>query len=63
MDAIERLLQWAAAQGVIVNGIKPKLLPGRGIGLVATRAIEVRGGTKRRARVEEPALSAHSHLL
>ncbi|KAH8171621.1 SET domain-containing protein [Sarocladium implicatum] len=41
MEAIENLLEWATAQGVEMKGIEPKHLPGRGIGLVATRKIEV----------------------
>ncbi|POR37577.1 Ribosomal lysine N-methyltransferase set11 [Tolypocladium paradoxum] len=41
MEAIERLLDWATAHGVELNGIGPKPLPGRGIGIVATRALQV----------------------
>ncbi|KJZ79353.1 hypothetical protein HIM_01504 [Hirsutella minnesotensis 3608] len=40
MEAIERLLEWAIARGVKLDGIEPKPLPGRGIGIVATRAIK-----------------------
>jgi len=42
MEAIEELLRWAAAQGVEMNGIGPKYMPGRGIGIVATRKLKVR---------------------
>jgi hypothetical protein len=41
MEAIKSLLEWAEAGGVEMNGIAPKPLPGRGIGFVATRRIEV----------------------
>ncbi|KAK0390759.1 hypothetical protein NLU13_0262 [Sarocladium strictum] len=41
MEAIENLLEWAKAGGVEMNGIAPKPLPGRGIGFVATRRLEV----------------------
>ncbi|KAH6607304.1 hypothetical protein Trco_003617 [Trichoderma cornu-damae] len=38
--AIEQLLEWASSMGVEVNGIHPKVLHGRGIGIVATRHLE-----------------------
>jgi hypothetical protein len=41
MEALERLLDWAQTKGVTLNGIGPKLLPGRGIGIVATRDLKV----------------------
>ncbi|KID89344.1 SET domain protein [Metarhizium guizhouense ARSEF 977] len=40
MEEIERLLNWAETKGVTINGIGPKPLPGRGIGIVATRALK-----------------------
>ncbi|KAL7790763.1 SET domain-containing protein [Trichoderma ceciliae] len=41
MDAaIEQLLVWTSSIGVILNGIHPKVLHGRGIGIVATRHLE-----------------------
>ncbi|KAI0019061.1 SET domain-containing protein [Xylariomycetidae sp. FL0641] len=40
MDAHEELLRWATGRGVKLNGIAPKRIPGRGIGLVATRDIQ-----------------------
>ncbi|KAI2634881.1 SET domain-containing protein [Hypomontagnella submonticulosa] len=39
MEPHEELLDWATSQGVKLNGIAPKRIPGRGIGLVATRNI------------------------
>ncbi|KAM4065049.1 SET domain-containing protein [Hirsutella rhossiliensis] len=42
MQATERLLQWATAQGVILNGVEAKPLPGRGIGIVATRPLKAK---------------------
>ncbi|KAI1077505.1 SET domain-containing protein [Whalleya microplaca] len=40
MDAHQELLDWATDKGVKLNGIAPKRIPGRGIGLIATRAIK-----------------------
>ncbi|OAQ94281.1 SET domain-containing protein [Purpureocillium lilacinum] len=40
MEAIEKLLDWATARGVVLDGIGPKPLPGRGIGIVATRELK-----------------------
>ncbi|KAF4124800.1 SET domain-containing protein [Geosmithia morbida] len=40
MDSISRLLDWASTQGIVLNGMTPKELPGCGIGLVSTRAIK-----------------------
>lgn len=34
-------IRWAVSQGVIVEGIVPIELHGRGLGMVATRTIEV----------------------
>lgn len=39
---IENLLVWAETQGIEINGCAPKQLHGRGIGIVATRALEVK---------------------
>lgn len=33
--------EWALAQGVIANGVTPARFPGRGLGMIATRAIKV----------------------
>lgn len=41
-EAIEQLLNWTTTIGVTLNGIYPKALHGRGIGIVATRQLEVR---------------------
>ncbi|KAI1478281.1 SET domain-containing protein [Daldinia eschscholtzii] len=40
MESYEELLSWAIERGVKLNAIEPKRMPGRGIGLVATRAIK-----------------------
>ncbi|TWU74643.1 hypothetical protein ED733_002895 [Metarhizium rileyi] len=40
MDEIKRLLSWAETKGVLINGIGPEPLPGRGIGIVATRDLQ-----------------------
>ncbi|KAF9872244.1 SET domain-containing protein [Colletotrichum karsti] len=40
MDAIENLLAWAKTQGITINNVGPKALPGRGIGIVATSPIK-----------------------
>ncbi|KAG5973797.1 hypothetical protein E4U55_000272 [Claviceps digitariae] len=40
MEAIEQLLTWAQSKGVELNGIGPRVLPGRGIGIVATRDLK-----------------------
>ncbi|KAH9884026.1 SET domain-containing protein [Xylariomycetidae sp. FL2044] len=37
---MDELLDWAITQGVELNGVAPKRFPGRGIGVVATRAIQ-----------------------
>ncbi|KAK1255922.1 hypothetical protein MKX07_008181 [Trichoderma sp. CBMAI-0711] len=39
-EAIEQLLEWTTSIGVNLNGIHPKALHGRGIGIVATRQLE-----------------------
>ncbi|KAK7751080.1 hypothetical protein SLS62_006909 [Diatrype stigma] len=39
MDPLEELITWATAKGVKLHGIKPARMPGRGVGIVATRQI------------------------
>lgn len=34
-------MQWAAGQGIEVHGVTPTEIPGLGMGMVATRVIEV----------------------
>lgn len=34
-------LPWAESKGVKLKGVEPRILPGRGIGIVATRDIKV----------------------
>lgn len=43
--AIEQLLEWTTSIGVELNGIHPKALHGRGIGIVANRHLEVQNFT------------------
>ncbi|KAI0857317.1 SET domain-containing protein [Xylaria cubensis] len=40
MDPIQELLDWATSHGVKLNGIAPERIPGRGIGVLATRDIQ-----------------------
>ncbi|GAP92947.2 putative set domain-containing protein [Rosellinia necatrix] len=40
MDPLQELVDWATSRGVRLNGIKPERIPGRGIGVVATRDIQ-----------------------
>ncbi|KAI1488396.1 SET domain-containing protein [Biscogniauxia mediterranea] len=40
MEPHEELLEWATNQGIKLDGINPTRIPGRGIGLIATRAIK-----------------------
>ncbi|KAI1140650.1 SET domain-containing protein [Hypoxylon sp. FL0543] len=40
MEPHEELLAWATGQGVKLTGIAPKRIPGRGFGIIATRAIK-----------------------
>ncbi|KLU83264.1 hypothetical protein MAPG_02328 [Magnaporthiopsis poae ATCC 64411] len=40
MESHELLLQWAEAQGIELRGIRPDRIPGRGIGIIATRKLK-----------------------
>ena len=40
-EAHERFTDWAIFQGIIVNGVYPARFPGRGLGMIAMRSIEV----------------------
>ncbi|KAM0257852.1 hypothetical protein ACHAQJ_004156 [Trichoderma viride] len=40
MGHLQNLIIWAKAQGVIINGIQPSKIPGRGTGILATRKIK-----------------------
>ncbi|KAI0913042.1 SET domain-containing protein [Ustulina deusta] len=40
MDPLQELLDWATSHGVRLNGIAPERIPGRGIGVIATRDIQ-----------------------
>ncbi|CAH0019210.1 unnamed protein product [Clonostachys rhizophaga] len=40
MDPIDHLLTWADVKGIVLNGIRPRVLPGRGIGILATRDLK-----------------------
>jgi len=41
MEVIRDLFRWANDKGVRLNGIEPRRIPGRGIGVVATRRLKV----------------------
>lgn len=36
----ESYTQWALAQGISINGVAPAILPGRGVGLIATESFK-----------------------
>lgn len=42
----EDFAAWAANKGVVLSGVEPKQIPGRGIGLVTTRQIKVSSASK-----------------
>lgn len=42
-----RFHDWAVSAGIIMNGIAPAKFPGRGMGMVATKAIDVSEDEKR----------------
>ncbi len=41
MDPLQELLDWATSHGVRLNGIAPERISGHGIGVIATRDIQV----------------------
>lgn len=41
MKALEKLVQWATERGIILHGIAPRPIQGRGTGFVATRSTKV----------------------
>jgi hypothetical protein len=41
MDPIDELIAWAKSQNIVLNGVSPKRLPGRGVGIIATHHIKV----------------------
>lgn len=45
-----RFKDWAASAGVIMNGVAPAKFPGRGMGMVATKTIDVSTGWTRESR-------------
>ncbi|KAK4042175.1 hypothetical protein C8A01DRAFT_44824 [Parachaetomium inaequale] len=40
MDVYDEVVRWAQDQGVELDGVAPRSLPGRGVGIVATRPLE-----------------------
>jgi hypothetical protein len=42
MEVFDELARWAQDRGVELNGVAPRSLPGRGIGIVATKPLKVR---------------------
>jgi hypothetical protein len=41
MDVYDEVVRWAQDRGVELDGVAPRSLPGRGVGIVATRPLEV----------------------
>lgn len=41
MSVPEDFSAWAASKGAVLTGVEPRVLPGRGIGIVSTREIQV----------------------
>lgn len=41
MEAYEELLIWAKDKGIVLNGVEPRRIPGRGMGIVATKPLKV----------------------
>jgi hypothetical protein len=41
METLDDLIYWASQEGLEWDGIEPQRIPGRGVGVVATRALEV----------------------
>jgi hypothetical protein len=42
MEVYDELLRWAEDRGVELHGVAPRPIPGRGMGMVATKPLEVR---------------------
>jgi hypothetical protein len=42
MEAYDELLRWAQDRGVVLHGIEPRLIPEKGVGMVATKPLKVR---------------------
>ncbi|KAK2075041.1 hypothetical protein P8C59_009200 [Phyllachora maydis] len=40
MDPIDQLTEWAQEQGIVLDGVKPRRIPGKGIGIVATKRLK-----------------------
>ncbi|KAK1783818.1 hypothetical protein QBC45DRAFT_398971 [Copromyces sp. CBS 386.78] len=40
MEAYQELLVWAKDKGIILNGVEPRRIPGRGMGIVATKPLK-----------------------
>lgn len=41
MEAYEEFLRWAGDRGVELDGVEPRAIPGRGMGIAATRPLKV----------------------
>ena len=41
MEDYDELIRWAQDRGVELNGIAPRSIPDRGIGIVVTRPVKV----------------------
>jgi hypothetical protein len=55
MDPVQELLDWAISHGVKLNGIAPTRVLGRGIGVIATRDIQVSQTQHNRRNKKRPA--------
>lgn len=42
METLENLINWAEAKGVVLNGIRPERIAGRGTGVIATHTVTVK---------------------
>ncbi len=58
----ELFTQWAVSQGIIVNGVGPAKFPGRGLGMIAKRSIQVRDRMSRICEVFRILRSAHRKM-
>jgi hypothetical protein len=41
METYEKLIDWAQEQGVQLHGVAPQPIPGRGVGIIATKPLKV----------------------
>jgi len=51
-----RLTEWSEKHGVVINGVRPAVFPGKGLGIVAARHLKV--GDASQQQLEAPAEAA-----